>query len=223
MYAGLVNGSVLVYDLRNTSSHVQELAPQKARQGATHFFPVGNVLLLDHCINTLKSVSQLVRIPHRGQSLSPLIYSLFIISKILRFCVRDISHGRKPWFTDSLITQHGKMKSNLCSEPSSTMYEMCDLGPGFFLACCELHLSNMVSTDQHSHISNTQVKNSKGQPYKKIFKNFPNPQLNQFGLKILYYYDLSFIIQLQSWEVCEVSPSSEGEWPPALVWPFRMY
>uniref|UniRef100_A0A8C0HJP8 RING-type E3 ubiquitin transferase n=1 Tax=Chelonoidis abingdonii TaxID=106734 RepID=A0A8C0HJP8_CHEAB len=31
IYAGLVNGSILVYDLRNTSSHVQELAPQKSR------------------------------------------------------------------------------------------------------------------------------------------------------------------------------------------------
>ncbi|CAI5781932.1 E3 ubiquitin-protein ligase RFWD3 [Podarcis lilfordi] len=31
VYAGLVNGSVLVYDLRDTSSHVQELAPQKSR------------------------------------------------------------------------------------------------------------------------------------------------------------------------------------------------
>ncbi|XP_070809100.1 E3 ubiquitin-protein ligase RFWD3 [Pituophis catenifer annectens] len=31
IYAGLANGSVLVYDLRDTSSHVQELAPQKSR------------------------------------------------------------------------------------------------------------------------------------------------------------------------------------------------
>ncbi|KAJ6666198.1 hypothetical protein lerEdw1_001103 [Lerista edwardsae] len=31
IYAGLVNGSVLIYDLRDTSSHVQELAPQKSR------------------------------------------------------------------------------------------------------------------------------------------------------------------------------------------------
>uniref|UniRef100_A0A6J0TYR1 RING-type E3 ubiquitin transferase n=1 Tax=Pogona vitticeps TaxID=103695 RepID=A0A6J0TYR1_9SAUR len=31
IYAGLVNGSVLVYDLRDTSAHVQELAPQKSR------------------------------------------------------------------------------------------------------------------------------------------------------------------------------------------------
>ncbi|XP_054856683.1 E3 ubiquitin-protein ligase RFWD3 [Eublepharis macularius] len=31
IYAGLVNGSVLVYDLRDTSCHVQELAPQKSR------------------------------------------------------------------------------------------------------------------------------------------------------------------------------------------------
>ncbi|KGL74720.1 E3 ubiquitin-protein ligase RFWD3, partial [Tinamus guttatus] len=31
IYAGLVNGSVMVYDLRDTSSHVQELTPQKSR------------------------------------------------------------------------------------------------------------------------------------------------------------------------------------------------
>uniref|UniRef100_A0A8D2J2W5 RING-type E3 ubiquitin transferase n=2 Tax=Varanus komodoensis TaxID=61221 RepID=A0A8D2J2W5_VARKO len=31
VYAGLVNGAVLVYDLRDTSAHVQELAPQKSR------------------------------------------------------------------------------------------------------------------------------------------------------------------------------------------------
>ncbi|XP_017386042.1 E3 ubiquitin-protein ligase RFWD3 isoform X1 [Cebus imitator] len=31
MYAGLANGSILVYDMRNTSSHVQELVAQKAR------------------------------------------------------------------------------------------------------------------------------------------------------------------------------------------------
>ncbi|XP_075796791.1 E3 ubiquitin-protein ligase RFWD3 isoform X1 [Pelodiscus sinensis] len=31
VYAGLVNGSILVYDLRDTSAHVQELAPQKSR------------------------------------------------------------------------------------------------------------------------------------------------------------------------------------------------
>uniref|UniRef100_A0A8D0GT98 RING-type E3 ubiquitin transferase n=1 Tax=Sphenodon punctatus TaxID=8508 RepID=A0A8D0GT98_SPHPU len=31
VYAGLVNGSILVYDLRDTSTHVQELAPQKSR------------------------------------------------------------------------------------------------------------------------------------------------------------------------------------------------
>eukprot|EP00069_Balaena_mysticetus_P021297 bmy_13597T0 len=29
MYVGLVNGSILVYDLRNTSSHIPELVPQK--------------------------------------------------------------------------------------------------------------------------------------------------------------------------------------------------
>ncbi|XP_063168870.1 E3 ubiquitin-protein ligase RFWD3 [Candoia aspera] len=31
VYAGLANGSILVYDLRDTSSHIQELAPQKSR------------------------------------------------------------------------------------------------------------------------------------------------------------------------------------------------
>ncbi|NXC21047.1 RFWD3 ligase, partial [Corythaeola cristata] len=31
IYAGLVNGSVMIYDLRHTSSHVQELVPQKSR------------------------------------------------------------------------------------------------------------------------------------------------------------------------------------------------
>ncbi|XP_062442354.1 E3 ubiquitin-protein ligase RFWD3 [Rhea pennata] len=31
IYAGLVNGSIMVYDLRDTSSHVQELVPQKSR------------------------------------------------------------------------------------------------------------------------------------------------------------------------------------------------
>ncbi|NWX92186.1 RFWD3 ligase, partial [Nothoprocta pentlandii] len=31
IYAGLVNGSIMVYDLRDTSSHVQELTPQKSR------------------------------------------------------------------------------------------------------------------------------------------------------------------------------------------------
>lgn len=40
IYAGLVNGSILVYDLRNTSHHLQELVPQKARWVATHFSPV---------------------------------------------------------------------------------------------------------------------------------------------------------------------------------------
>lgn len=33
IYAGLVNGSILVYDLRDTRSHVQELVPQKYRYG----------------------------------------------------------------------------------------------------------------------------------------------------------------------------------------------
>lgn len=69
MYAGLVNGSVLVYDLRNTSSHIQELVPQKARYGAAHFFPVGSSFLLDcyFLILSFQSVSQMVRISHRGQ------------------------------------------------------------------------------------------------------------------------------------------------------------
>ncbi|KAM6381066.1 E3 ubiquitin-protein ligase RFWD3 isoform 1-T1 [Pluvialis apricaria] len=30
-YAGLVNGSIMIYDLRDTNSHVQELVPQKSR------------------------------------------------------------------------------------------------------------------------------------------------------------------------------------------------
>ncbi|XP_005862680.1 PREDICTED: E3 ubiquitin-protein ligase RFWD3 isoform X1 [Myotis brandtii] len=54
IYAGLVNGSVLVYDLRNTSCYVQELVPQKARcplvslsyipRAASAVFPYGGVL-----------------------------------------------------------------------------------------------------------------------------------------------------------------------------------
>ncbi|CAK6436783.1 unnamed protein product [Pipistrellus nathusii] len=54
IYAGLVNGSVLVYDLRNTSCYVQELVPQKARcplvslsyipKAASAVFPYGGVL-----------------------------------------------------------------------------------------------------------------------------------------------------------------------------------
>ncbi|XP_005403515.1 PREDICTED: E3 ubiquitin-protein ligase RFWD3 isoform X2 [Chinchilla lanigera] len=54
VYAGLANGSILVYDLRNTSCHVQELAPQKARcplvslsyipRAASAAFPYGGVL-----------------------------------------------------------------------------------------------------------------------------------------------------------------------------------
>ncbi|NWT03641.1 RFWD3 ligase, partial [Mionectes macconnelli] len=31
VYAGLVNGSILIYDLRDTNSHVQELVPQRSR------------------------------------------------------------------------------------------------------------------------------------------------------------------------------------------------
>ncbi|XP_039112377.1 E3 ubiquitin-protein ligase RFWD3 isoform X1 [Hyaena hyaena] len=54
IYAGLVNGSILVYDLRNTSHHLQELVPQKARcplvslsyipRAASAAFPYGGVL-----------------------------------------------------------------------------------------------------------------------------------------------------------------------------------
>ncbi|XP_030154416.1 E3 ubiquitin-protein ligase RFWD3 [Lynx canadensis] len=54
IYAGLVNGSILVYDLRNTSCHIQELVPQKARcplvslsyipRAASAAFPYGGVL-----------------------------------------------------------------------------------------------------------------------------------------------------------------------------------
>ncbi|XP_036919534.1 E3 ubiquitin-protein ligase RFWD3 isoform X3 [Sturnira hondurensis] len=54
IYAGLVNGSILVYDLRNTSCYVQELIPQKARcplvslsyisRAASAVFPYGGVL-----------------------------------------------------------------------------------------------------------------------------------------------------------------------------------
>ncbi|KAF6079237.1 ring finger and WD repeat domain 3 [Phyllostomus discolor] len=54
IYAGLVNGSVLVYDLRNTSNYVQELIPQKARcplvslsyipRAASAVFPYGGLL-----------------------------------------------------------------------------------------------------------------------------------------------------------------------------------
>uniref|UniRef100_A0A8C9P2R2 E3 ubiquitin-protein ligase RFWD3 n=1 Tax=Spermophilus dauricus TaxID=99837 RepID=A0A8C9P2R2_SPEDA len=54
IYAGLANGSILVYDLRNTSCHVQELVPQKARcplvslsyipRAASAVFPYGGVL-----------------------------------------------------------------------------------------------------------------------------------------------------------------------------------
>ncbi|XP_069312819.1 E3 ubiquitin-protein ligase RFWD3 [Eulemur rufifrons] len=54
IYAGLANGSILVYDLRSTSYHVQELVPQKARcplvslsyipRAASSAFPYGGVL-----------------------------------------------------------------------------------------------------------------------------------------------------------------------------------
>ncbi|KAM6223799.1 E3 ubiquitin-protein ligase RFWD3 [Rhynchocyon petersi] len=53
-YAGLANGSILVYDLRNTSCHIQELMPQKVRcplvslsylpKAALTAFPCGGVL-----------------------------------------------------------------------------------------------------------------------------------------------------------------------------------
>ncbi|XP_003481836.1 E3 ubiquitin-protein ligase RFWD3 isoform X1 [Sus scrofa] len=54
IYAGLVNGSILAYDLRNTSSHIQELVLPKARcplvslsyipRAASAAFPYGGVL-----------------------------------------------------------------------------------------------------------------------------------------------------------------------------------
>ncbi|XP_012868140.1 PREDICTED: E3 ubiquitin-protein ligase RFWD3 [Dipodomys ordii] len=54
IYAGLANGSILVYDLRNTGFHMQELVPQKARcplvslsymtRAASAAFPYGGVL-----------------------------------------------------------------------------------------------------------------------------------------------------------------------------------
>lgn len=37
IYAGLVNGSIMIYDLRDTNSHVQELVPQKSRYGIRIF------------------------------------------------------------------------------------------------------------------------------------------------------------------------------------------
>ncbi|XP_051024490.1 E3 ubiquitin-protein ligase RFWD3 [Acomys russatus] len=54
IYAGLANGSILIYDLRNTNAYVQELVPQKARcplvslsylpRAAVAAFPYGGVL-----------------------------------------------------------------------------------------------------------------------------------------------------------------------------------
>nr|XP_012805329.2 E3 ubiquitin-protein ligase RFWD3 isoform X1 [Jaculus jaculus]XP_044986141.1 E3 ubiquitin-protein ligase RFWD3 isoform X1 [Jaculus jaculus] len=54
IYAGLANGSILIYDLRNTSAYMQELVPQKARcplvslsyvpRAASAAFPCGGVL-----------------------------------------------------------------------------------------------------------------------------------------------------------------------------------
>lgn len=62
IYAGLANGSIMVYDLRNTSSAVQELVPQKNRcplvslsyipRAASAAFPYGGVLA-----GTLESAS----------------------------------------------------------------------------------------------------------------------------------------------------------------------
>ncbi|XP_048211082.1 E3 ubiquitin-protein ligase RFWD3 isoform X1 [Perognathus longimembris pacificus] len=62
IYAGLANGSILVYDLRNTGFHMQELVPQKARcplvslsymtRAASAAFPYGGVLA-----GTLESAS----------------------------------------------------------------------------------------------------------------------------------------------------------------------
>lgn len=54
IYAGLANGSILIYDLRNTNAYVQELVPQKARcplvslsylpRAPVAAFPYGGVL-----------------------------------------------------------------------------------------------------------------------------------------------------------------------------------
>lgn len=54
IYAGLANGSILIYDLRNTNAYIQELVPQKARcplvslsylpRAAVAAFPYGGVL-----------------------------------------------------------------------------------------------------------------------------------------------------------------------------------
>lgn len=54
IYAGLANGSILMYDLRNTNAYIQELVPQKARcplvslsylpRAAVAAFPYGGVL-----------------------------------------------------------------------------------------------------------------------------------------------------------------------------------
>ncbi|XP_041506378.1 E3 ubiquitin-protein ligase RFWD3 isoform X2 [Microtus oregoni] len=54
IYAGLANGSILIYDLRNTNAYIQELVPQKARcplvslsylpRAAVTAFPYGGVL-----------------------------------------------------------------------------------------------------------------------------------------------------------------------------------
>ncbi|KAM5263696.1 E3 ubiquitin-protein ligase RFWD3 [Ctenodactylus gundi] len=62
VYAGLANGSVLVYDLRNTNCHVQELVPQRSRcplvslaylpRAASAAFPYGGVVA-----GTLESAS----------------------------------------------------------------------------------------------------------------------------------------------------------------------
>ncbi|KAK7800742.1 hypothetical protein U0070_014915 [Myodes glareolus] len=54
IYAGLANGSILIYDLRNTNAYIQELVPQKARcplvslsylpRAAVAAFPYGGLL-----------------------------------------------------------------------------------------------------------------------------------------------------------------------------------
>lgn len=54
IYAGLANGSILIYDLRNTNTYIQELVPQKARcplvslsylpRAAVAAFPYGGLL-----------------------------------------------------------------------------------------------------------------------------------------------------------------------------------
>lgn len=65
------------------------------------------------------------------------------------------------------FTQHAKMKSDLCSEPSSTIYELCDLGHiswPVMSFICEIWLTQSCF---NRHMSNTQEEISKEQPNKK--------------------------------------------------------